>query len=208
MVCMVGRSHGSQSFLSSFGVSSGIMIDDTLLLVKLAQMGAAFRLVKVTTVRLAENLRVSQQSVSRRLAALEMQDIIEKKPALHGLNVRLTQKGIAILHDLHSSLLDVFGQKLEVEGKVVEGIGRRLPYPPMLQLAEVGVGDPVFRGRLDVAEGEALRVPKMRDVFRKGLRGWTEIRFFSRHRSPTGKWNRKSTNILRLLSGKSDCNKR
>lgn len=32
----------------------------------------------------------------------------------------------------------------------------------MLQLAEVGVGNPVFRCRLDVAEREAFRGPKMR----------------------------------------------
>jgi riboflavin kinase len=76
--------------------------------------------LSVTTSELGEVMGFSQQNASRRLGALEQEGYIEKTQA----GIMLTKKAYSEIASLYGGLRSVFEEgELEIEGKVVKGLG-------------------------------------------------------------------------------------
>ncbi len=141
------------------------------LLIFLAQKGALNHSVAETTVSLAKEMGVSQQTISRKVSGLER----ERKVLKTGLGLRLSESAEKELRELQGRLNGVFSQKkgeLFLEGKLVSGFGdgayylsqegyerqfcEKLgftPFPGTLNVLLAGAEDLKARTRLDSAKG-------------------------------------------------------
>lgn len=94
-----------------------IRMDEILLL--LLKFGAHRKPVKLTTTELGSEVKMSQQTASRRLRELEKEGYITREAG----NIRLTKKAYEELAEEYSLLKQIFDAKLEISGTVVKGIG-------------------------------------------------------------------------------------
>jgi riboflavin kinase len=97
-----------------------------LTLYKLAEMGACSSEIVITTTKLAENLRVSQQTVSRHLIELQTRGLIRRTRATRGEAIRVTEKGSEELNRMYLRLKTIFEAKpseIVLEGVLFSGIG-------------------------------------------------------------------------------------
>jgi riboflavin kinase, archaea type len=98
------------------------------LLLKIAQQQTK----ETSTVLLAEEIGVSQQSVSRILAELATADLIRKRLLAKGLELTLTGKGRLALLALHSRLGTALGGNTQgLRGTVEKGLGEGKYYLSM-----------------------------------------------------------------------------
>ncbi len=96
------------------------------LIYTLVRMGAHEKFIRTSTVELAKECAISQQTASRKLIELEQRGFIERKIARHGQSVRLTQKAILELRDIYKNIRPVFEhttKAIVIEGKVFSGMG-------------------------------------------------------------------------------------
>lgn len=96
------------------------------LIYTLVRMGAYGKFIRTSTVGLARECGISQQTASRKLIEFESAGLIERKMDRRGQSVRLTQKAISELKDVYKNIRPVFENKtrgIAIEGKVFSGMG-------------------------------------------------------------------------------------
>ena len=147
-------------------------------LFQLLELGAAERVVRVSTKELAERAGGSQQSASRHLVLLERSGLVSRRIDAGGSLIRITGDGLRALEEvyrvLRGHLEDGGVEVFEFEGTVFsgmyqggyyisqEGYARQIreklgfdPYPGTLNL-RLGEGDLERRRRLDSIPGVHL----------------------------------------------------
>jgi len=101
-------------------------------LYKLAEMGARVRTIKVSTKFLAEKMKLSQQTISRRLIELERKGWIQRTPTRNGSLIKISELGDTQLRKVRSALNMVFEEKppfsITIEGIVFSGLGEGAYY--------------------------------------------------------------------------------
>jgi len=117
--------------MSSFGIDAKLW-KALFTLIKLAEMGAARRTVKVSTEYLAEKIGLSQQTASRHLIELERKGWIERAITPEGCLVKLTDTGKEELKKLYSGLHLIFEAayppSVTLEGTLFTGLGEGAYY--------------------------------------------------------------------------------
>jgi len=133
------------------------MVDD--LLVFLLRNRAHNGAIRLTTTEIGAGTGMSQQNVSRRLRALER----EGKIARGKSGVALTDAGVAELRDLMAALQNAFGARLEIRGRIADGLGEGRFYlsrKGYLSGIRKGLGFEPYPGTLNIkldAEGAEKR---------------------------------------------------
>lgn len=125
------------------------------ILLFLAESGAAFQSIKVTTTDLARRIGMSQQTASRLLIQLEREGYIERRIVGRETHVRLKIKGIKELMDLYLLLKGIFERPITVKlkGSVFSGLGEGAYYlsiPNYLNQIKEKVGFEPYLGTLNV----------------------------------------------------------
>ena len=95
-------------------------------LYKLAEFNSFKKDVKLSTVRLAVLLGMSQQTASRHLSELEKNGFILKQSSFRGIEVGITKKGLEELGRVYIGLKNFLGgipSKIILEGTLFSGIG-------------------------------------------------------------------------------------
>jgi len=95
-------------------------------------MGARVRTIKVSTKFLAEKMKLSQQTISRRLIELERKGWIQRTPTRNGSLIKISELGDTQLRKVRSALNMVFEEKppfsITIEGIVFSGLGEGAYY--------------------------------------------------------------------------------
>ncbi|MEM1582180.1 MAG: DUF120 domain-containing protein [Candidatus Bathyarchaeia archaeon] len=148
---------------------------DFFLLYKLAEMGALNKIIKVSTILLAKEIGLSQQSASRLLIDLERKGLIQRTVSREGSFIKITNAGEDYLRRIYlglNAILEGKPQSITIEGRVFSGLGegayyvskeeyRRQfveklgfdPYPGTLNLKIIGEENIRLRNELDVYPG-------------------------------------------------------
>ncbi|MHA1129218.1 MAG: DUF120 domain-containing protein [Candidatus Helarchaeota archaeon] len=106
------------------------MAENWFALFTLANLGA-YKVIEISSIEFAERIKVSQQTASRRLKELEMLGYISRDISHKGQSIRITQKGLEMLHKIYLLLHDIFDKKpqeLILEGTVFSGLGEGAYY--------------------------------------------------------------------------------
>ena len=94
------------------------------LLIILALEGAIDKSISLTTSYLAEKLDVSQQTASRWLEELNLDDFIEKSLMGQGLAIQITPEGKKILWKTYTDLQFIFHEvPNQIKGQLAKGLG-------------------------------------------------------------------------------------
>jgi riboflavin kinase len=145
------------------------------MLYKLAEMGAYNQTIKVSTITLAKEIGLSQQSASRYLINLERKGLIHRTATREGSYIRISKIGEEFLRRIYfglSAILEGKPRSIIIEGKVFSGLGegayyvsreayRRQfieklgfdPYPGTLNLKIVDEQNARLRSELDAYPG-------------------------------------------------------
>lgn len=100
-------------------------------LLKLSELGALNARILVSTIELAGEMGVSQQTASRRLIELDEGGYVERQPSFQGNHVKLTEQGRKELEGVYLKLRGVIEERphaLSFAGKVVTGMGEGAYY--------------------------------------------------------------------------------
>lgn len=134
------------------------------ILVLLAERGGTTGSVKITTSSLAEELDMSQQTVSRVLIELKREGYIEHRTSGRITSVALTSKGVKVLRESYMNLKLLFERpvKIVLEGRVFTGLGEGAYYigiPGYFNQFREKLGFEPFLGTLNIrlANSESLR---------------------------------------------------
>ncbi|MFT4305156.1 MAG: DUF120 domain-containing protein [Candidatus Woesearchaeota archaeon] len=80
--------------------------------------------INISTTKLSNELKLSQQSISRYLINMDQEKLINRKTSNKGITLSLTEKGINFLKKEHNELSNILKPKQKIEGKIVNGIGQ------------------------------------------------------------------------------------
>ncbi len=97
---------------------------DLYLLVYLAQKAGLYGSVDSSTSIIANDLDVSQQTVSRKLREFEDSGLIKRNVSVKGMNLSFKDKGRNKLKNHYSQLSCLFEEKKSLSGKVFSGLGQ------------------------------------------------------------------------------------
>ncbi|MBS7288052.1 MAG: CTP-dependent riboflavin kinase [Candidatus Freyarchaeota archaeon] len=89
-------------------------------------MGGYEGAVDVSSTRLADRLKVSQQTAARRLQDLEKEGLIIREITAKGQNVRITKEGVKRLWKVYVGLKKIFEEKpqtVRIRGEIFSGMG-------------------------------------------------------------------------------------
>lgn len=90
------------------------------------RLGATNTAIRISTTKLSEEIRGSQQSASRHLQLLETNELIERDIFREGSKIRITGEGKAeldiVLKELKWFLEGKEAQTIEIEGEVISGL--------------------------------------------------------------------------------------
>ncbi len=162
-------------------------------LLKLAERGAFHRRIRVSTITLADDLGVSQQTASRYVIALDRGGYLERQASAQGHHLQLTDKGRRVVERMYRTLRRVIDERppaLTLKGKVVNGLGEGAYY-----MSQQGYRDQFssclgftpFPGtlnlRLDPTQEDTRRELETRPAitihgFRQGTRTFGEVRCY------------------------------
>jgi riboflavin kinase len=102
------------------------------MLLKLAEMGAYHRTIKVSTQYLAEKTGISQQTASRQLIELDNLGWIKRSVSPEGCLIKLTEAGQVQLKDVYGKLKIIVEAavplSVTLEGEVFSGLGEGAYY--------------------------------------------------------------------------------
>jgi riboflavin kinase len=175
-------------------------IDDSLKppllfsLLKLSELGTLNRKLLVSTIALAEDLGVSQQTASRHLIELDRRGFIDRQASAQGNHIKITEKGRRVIEEMYLKLRSVFDEKphiLTFMGKVVNGLGEGAYYMSRQGYREQfsrKLGFTPFPGtlnlRLGPSQDEVRRELETRPAiiikgFKRGKRTFGEVKCFS-----------------------------
>ncbi len=101
------------------------------ILVHIAKKGL-FGVVKTSTLKIASELKVSQQTVSRDLREMEKLGLIKREATPNGISVMLEDKARDFLKKHLIDLNNVFEEKKELDGKVIAGVGEGRYYVALI----------------------------------------------------------------------------
>lgn len=142
------------------------MIFDFLLV--LAKKGATHSFVVVTTVELAQELNISQQTASRWI-----QEAVENGDVERSANgIKLSDKSIQQLKKINTELNALFtnSKSVKITGNVMAGLGEGAYYlsrPGYVSQIKSKLGFEPFAGTLDIRLESAHDVSKKLDVLKK-----------------------------------------
>ncbi len=146
-------------------------MDERILLLKLARMGAMEHYITITTSSLGEEIGTSQQSASIYLKKLSSKGLVERSLKRAGTSLRITNDGVELLMGMYNELGSLFGTGREIEavGKISCGLGEGAYYLSQQgyidQIKEQFHIDP-FPGTLNILLSRPY-VPLL-DLLRKG----------------------------------------
>ena len=104
------------------------------LLVYIAKEKGLFNTLKSSTSKIADELKVSQQTISRKLREMENLQLIKRSVNPNGMSMSIADKGRAFLKQNYLELESIFKEKkLELKGTVEKGIGEGKYYMSMKQ---------------------------------------------------------------------------
>jgi len=98
------------------------MYDYIEILMHIAKKGL-FDVIKTSTLKIASELDVSQQTVSRDLRDMEKLGLIKREATPNGISIVLDEKGIDFLKKHFNELNKIFERKKELCGLITKGIG-------------------------------------------------------------------------------------
>ncbi len=101
------------------------MAETWFALFALANLGA-YEIIEISSIDFALKIGASQQTASRRLKDLEKKGLITRIISHKGQSIRITKKGIELLHKIYLLLNNIFlqkPQKLIIEGQIFSGLG-------------------------------------------------------------------------------------
>jgi riboflavin kinase len=121
----------------------------------LAQRGALERCLDVTTGDLAAWIGTSQQTASIYLSRLASEGYLERTMKRRGSRIRITEKGLTELLQLHQALVRIFGMDREIvlRGKTESGLGEGAYYlgqPGYVDQVRELLGFTPFPGTLNI----------------------------------------------------------
>lgn len=163
---------------------SSLMDGNWFALFTLANLGA-HEVIEISSIEFAERIGVSQQTASRRLKELEKSGWITRMISHKGQSIRITNRGLEMLHKIHLLLNDIFEKKprdLIIEGAVFKGVGegayyiaqegyskqfeKKLgfkPYPGTLNLKIIKRPDFQIRNLLESASFKGINIEGFKD---------------------------------------------
>ncbi|MEM2094507.1 MAG: DUF120 domain-containing protein [Candidatus Bathyarchaeia archaeon] len=125
-------------------------------LIKLAELGAREKKIKISTSSLASILCLSQQSVSRHLIELERQGFVRRHASVNGIELTITPKGVSELQEVYLRLkaaMEGRPRVLTLKGKVFKGLGEGAYYvnqPRYKKQFEQTLGFTPYPGTLNI----------------------------------------------------------
>lgn len=151
------------------------------ILLYLAERGAFAEPLETSTVKLAKELEISQQSASRLLIELEEDRLIAREDYGRARRIRLTEKAFELLLEVHTRLERVLERptELRLEGRVFTGLGEGAYYvqiPHYLMEFERKLGFKPYPGTLNLQlfrRDDLLKrmiLEKAADIVIKGFR--------------------------------------
>jgi riboflavin kinase len=162
-------------------------------LLKLSELGALNRKIRVSTIALAGDLGVSQQTVSRHLIELDYGGYIERQASAQGNHIKITEKGRRVVEGMYLKLRSIIDKKSHVltfKGKVVNGLGEGAYYmsrPGYREQFSRKLGFTPFPGTLNLRlvpsqEGVRRELETRPAVtikgFKRGKRSFGEVKCF------------------------------
>lgn len=96
---------------------------DLYLLLYLAEKTQLHQACQTSTGQIADDLHISQQTISRKLQAFAAAGVIERTATPSGMGIQLTSRGKQILQQLYTNLSCFFGEKKSLHGSVKSGLG-------------------------------------------------------------------------------------
>lgn len=102
----------------------------------LAKKGALFRDVRTSTVKIAESIGSSQQTISRKLRNLERAGYLVRTVSNTGMRISLTPESERLLKSLRDELNHVFNMSQPLKGKVKSGLNEGKFYIEQRQYKE------------------------------------------------------------------------
>ncbi len=122
--------------------------------------GARGKTFSSSTLKIAQSLGISQQSVSRNLRELKRKGLIELETSPRGINARPSKQGLGILKADYIELKNVFEPKkaLSLQGILTKGLGEGSYYmslSPYVKQFEQKLGFKPFAGTLNLIIDEA-----------------------------------------------------
>jgi len=127
----------------------------------IAKKAGVFKALEISTIRIAKELKTSQQTVSRKLRDMEKLKLIKRTATQKGLLIQLDANGRDFLKQHHSNLGNIFAEKEEVTGIITKGIGEGRYYvnlPQYQKQFKEKLGFKAYPGTLNlrVKQSEAL----------------------------------------------------
>lgn len=105
------------------------MASDFDLLVYLAEKSGLYRSLKTSTVKIAQETKASQQTVSRKLRQLDELNLISRTASAKGMEITIMPSGKGMLQQNYSKLKGIFESLAEpLSGSVCHGIGEGAYY--------------------------------------------------------------------------------
>ncbi|PIN73995.1 riboflavin kinase [Candidatus Woesearchaeota archaeon CG10_big_fil_rev_8_21_14_0_10_45_16] len=128
---------------------------------------------ETTTSQIAEEVNVSQQTVSRKLKECEETGLINRNVTPQGLTITLTEKGLSLLKKHYHLLHSVFDKEKEVNCTVQSGLGEGKYYmslPQYKKQFKEKIGYEPYEGTLNVkVEREQVEVFLKRPIHISGF---------------------------------------
>lgn len=101
----------------------GVVTKDFLMVLYIAEKARLYQIFCGTTVGIAKDLGLSQQSVSRKLIQLEKDGYVRRNPTLSGVDLALTEKAQTLLQEKCDVLQKLFSHRVVLKGIVQDGLG-------------------------------------------------------------------------------------
>lgn len=138
------------------------------IILHLAERGALVGGVGISTVKLAGELGISQQTISRLLIELEREGLVERRISGRRTTVRLTDRALDLLLALHARLRRIIEKPSEIviTGRVFTGLGEGAYYtqiPYYVRQFEEKLGFRPYPGTLN------LRLISKDDLLKRAL---------------------------------------
>jgi len=151
------------------------------ILIFLAENDAFAHDIRITTLTLAKQLNISQQTASRLLIQLEKEGYITRRIVGKETYVKLTEKGMNELINLHVRLKRIFERPVQItlEGRVFSGLGEGAYYiglPGYYNQIKEKLGFEPFLGTLNIrlsssiAIEERILLEKAADIVIEGFK--------------------------------------
>ncbi|MCK5282968.1 MAG: CTP-dependent riboflavin kinase [Nanoarchaeota archaeon] len=126
----------------------------TNLLIYLAEKGALYKQIELSTILMAKEIKTSQQTISRKLVDLEKKRLIDRNASTRGIKITIREEGKEKLKELYLCLKSLLGEKTQsFTGTVESGLGEGSYYvslKPYLEQFRTKIGFMPYKGTLNL----------------------------------------------------------